>query len=1024
MRRTLKIVMVGLALVGAIPAGAAAAHAPNGGGLVPVGNDFTPPSGGFHIGSCPGAGCPFNYHNPGQPTPQHPCPGQPKLSKLPFYLGTDVATDSSGNLQSVTQTIGIGVVDGGYMWQLTAPSCWQFAGSGSSTTLAAFGTINVNGVWLVPQDGRSELLVTPENGHGDAGGTIIRASNPSGPAIYSIEVPSLDTDALYLEQGGGGGSPVVIGQVDLGADSGNVWVYNSSSRVLGDFGSSPQGATFDGRADTGGQIIFGAIDEPQGQASTAIYIPLPSILTTAPSGGPAASGVTYFYTQNGLLDSAAGGSGSSSGGGGGGGLPPPPTGPGSNLCQNAPRAPGCSPIRYMQAPDRPRRNTDVGNGQPLQFSVPDLYLGGLEIQNVFITFDPSQDGGCGGLWSGSGDMSLLGYEASGSFQACGNGSFLGGNLQVSGDAPIIPGVIDLTGIGAGVHLNPTKLTGNATVSVAGGLVTIPGCLLIVFANSSQPYTYNAGDLGQGRCQGVPGTLQRGTGPITSFAAGVAGSAQLNVPVFGSIPFASGYGFYVNPGYFEFAGNFDFHVLIGEFKGGVNGWFELNQGKFSLAGNFDACLDFPDPIGSACVGANGNLTSAGVGGCAGINVLGHTFGVYGWYAWNGSSDIDFGCDLGPIQVHPAADAQAGSPITITVPKGVPVTSIRLHSSAAPPEVTVSGPGGRTASNPTGGQGAFADQIAIAPLQKLHQTVVGIFGSGGGTWTITPVQGSPAITSFEYRNGVGRARVKARVSGGHGKPYVLAYKLRFRRGQQVTFVERARDVYHVIGQATGKSGTLSFKPALGPAGRRQLIAQVTLAGEPDGSIVAGSYRAPGTPRAGAARKLRLGHKHGALTVSWTPGANTGDAVVQLVLSDGRRLLVHVRRGRHTLTLPRVQGQVGAQVTVLGVGPDGALGSPATGKLNAGTGRRVHKLTATATSKGVVVRWQPVKHAVAYLIHVIVVGAVSGRLVAFSHRPALPPSKLLAALGPGTSARISVRAIDSGGDVGPPGKVVYRG
>lgn len=156
----------------------------------------------------------------------------------------------------------------------------------------------------------------------------------------------------------------------------------------------------------------------------------------------------------------------------------------------------------------------------------------------------------------------------------GDGSFDhgGASLSVPGGVPLFPGV-DLTELGVTFALDPTRLSGDATVSVAGGLVTIHGGVLVVFANQCHPYTYQS--------QALPGLdkLQTTT-EITSTAIGLAGTVGLRLPVVGETDLANGYIFYVAPSYFEFAGQFHVGAFGVTLDGGVHGALDPASSRFS------------------------------------------------------------------------------------------------------------------------------------------------------------------------------------------------------------------------------------------------------------------------------------------------------------------------------------------------------------------------------------------------------------------------------------------------------------
>ena len=182
-----------------------------------------------------------------------------------------------------------------------------------------------------------------------------------------------------------------------------------------------------------------------------------------------------------------------------------------------------------------------GSSAPLHLTVPELYLGALRLSDVFLDYDPATDVGSGG-----GDAQLGGFELRAAppppdagLGLRGDGSFDhgGASLSVPGGVPLFPGV-DLTELGVTFALQPTRFSGDGTLSVAGGLAAVHGGVLVVFANQTRPYTYQPFAL-----PGVA-TLQTDTArtPITSTAFGVAGTVALQLPVIGETDLANGYVF--------------------------------------------------------------------------------------------------------------------------------------------------------------------------------------------------------------------------------------------------------------------------------------------------------------------------------------------------------------------------------------------------------------------------------------------------------------------------------------------------
>jgi hypothetical protein len=291
-------------------------------------------------------------------------------------------------------------------------------------------------------------------------------------------------------------------------------------------------------------------------------------------------------------------------------------------------------------------------------------------------------------------------------------------------------------------------------------------------------------------------------------------------------------------------------------------------------------------------------------------------------------------------------------------------VRVAGSGDAPAFTVSGPGGvqvaTGAENTLTGSGTVGTYRA----QQGATTWMAIAHPGAGTWTITPQAGSAAITSVAVADYMPGASVHARVAG-RGYHRVLHYTLRPRPDQTVRFVESGKGVTRSIGSTSAAHGTIQFTPAIGRAGRRQIIAQVSRNGLLSAQDVVASYVAPGPPRAARPPRLRLARRGSRLSISWGAAANvTGGYQVVMIASDGRRQLFQRSPGQRSVTVSGFSSS-GAKVTVEGVGPDGRPGLPATATLKPlGPPARIRGLKIVRRgAKGVQISWRRAPRASAY-------------------------------------------------------------
>jgi hypothetical protein len=591
-----------------------------------------------------------------------------------YQLSAPQSATAPGGLTVQTQALSF--VAASSTFTINTEGCWGFYGvpvftsNGDLLYWFTSSALSINGIYLVPENRSSppELVV------GSDGSLVAHG----GDTLYDVVSPPNNNPSGPLS---------VVGTVDLATPR----VFDPGSGHLLSFGANPQGPTVAGQPITGGDVfIFNTPNNAcQTSARVAAYVPLPNEFSTSPSSGGAPTGeIDYNVTQ---ASNCA--SNNSGGGGGSGGS----WGVGASGCVT------CHHTHALESADRPRAAGDLRRAraagdpnQPLHLTVPDLYLGGLRIQNAFLDYDPSTD-----LWTGGGDLQLGGFALHAAppppnlgFGLFGNGAFKYGGAQLTlppPGAPLFTGV-NLTEIGVTFALHPTAFSGDATISAAGGEVTIHGGVLVVNADSNEPYTYQAGAL--------PGVenLQTNTAsdPITSFALGVSGTAELNAPGVGPVPLANGYAFYISPSYFEFAGNFSMSVASNavQINGGVQGALDTGNGNYNIGGNINVCANFPSPVGSQCLGANALVSNLGIGACG--DFLGWNPGFR--YPWGGSLTLFLsGCDLGPLTVvvRPARDvraaaAHAAAPVGFDLPAGIPSTSVTVTGSGGPPRVLITGP----------------------------------------------------------------------------------------------------------------------------------------------------------------------------------------------------------------------------------------------------------------------------------------------------------------------------------------------
>ncbi len=207
--------------------------------------------------------------------------------------------------------------------------------------------------------------------------------------------------------------------------------------------------------------------------------------------------------------------------------------------------------------------------------------------------------------------------------------------------------------------------------------------------------------------------------------------------------------------------------------------------------------------------------------------------------------------------------------------------------------------------------------------MKTTHVGIKSPAAGRWTVTQAPGSSvAVTGLRYVVGEAAPRVSATV-GGRGTTRTLTYRVQAPKNVTVAFAEQTGTLFHRLGAAKGSSGTLRFTPAVGPAGKRRIVALIDNGGLPHGRPVVATYAAPGPVRPARASRLRVRAGAKAFTVSFTPPRNALHTLVTVVATDGRHLQRVLPVRTHSLSIPVIGFRDGVRVSVAGVSATGRRG-----------------------------------------------------------------------------------------------------
>jgi hypothetical protein len=249
--------------------------------------------------------------------------------------------------------------------------------------------------------------------------------------------------------------------------------------------------------------------------------------------------------------------------------------------------------------------------------------------------------------------------------------------------------------------------------------------------------------------------------------------------------------------------------------------------------------------------------------------------------------------------------------------------KVQGSGGPPDVTISGPGGVSAS--TAGQlTAQSAPFMIKRDPRDATTYIAVLHPPAGTYSITANPGSPAITRVLSAHGF-TPSIKAHVSG-HGTKRQLHYTVGADQpGEKVTFVERGKGVDKLIGTSHKGHGVIRFTPTPGPGGRRQIVAMANLGGMPlvlspgsatPGEKLVAGYKAPGPVKLGRPLGLHARRSGGRLSVSWGRVHGAHRYVVLVDLRSGMRSDFVVKRPSLRISIPTA-GPTGGSVTVKALG-----------------------------------------------------------------------------------------------------------
>ena len=365
---------------------------------------------------------------------------------------------------------------------------------------------------------------------------------------------------------------------------------------------------------------------------------------------------------------------------------------------------------------------------------------------------------------------------------------------------------------------------------------------------------------------------------------------------------------------DLSGNAQFTVGGYGIEGGVDGW--VADAGFNAEGKVKLAIPGPDAEGE------GVLSSRGLAACR--RGFGPDVG-FGYEWGEGIGGLDFmagSCDIGPWRQISGSRQAGPAGIAVRVARGQRQLTAVARAASAAPDVALVAPDG-TRYAPTSAPIVDATTYAVRDPETAA-TYFAIAKPAAGTWRLEPLPGSAPVTRYESAAPLARVGIRARVRG-RGARRTLTVRLRHRAGAQVTFVERGARSRRVLGTVKRDRARLRFRPALGPGGKRAILALVSRDGRPAGVSRRVASFHTGARRPPRPRRVRIRKAGYTRRISWA-GRRTLLYTVDVRTGDGRHLRYTRPGSRRRVSVPRVPRGKHIRVAITATSKQGVASRPA--------------------------------------------------------------------------------------------------